>query len=102
MNKDEKSIKEIFKNLSEGKRNIIIKYPDYDKEIRAEINQVDLRNIVWKPIHVKILTKGLSKEEKELVEVSGFGFDETGTELKIVNRPYEEDWVSLEFIKGFE
>ena len=47
--------------IAEGKVNCEMEYPNFRK-VKVEIIGVDLTNIVWKPIHVRILEKGLKQE----------------------------------------
>jgi len=92
----EEKLNEILIALSEGKRIVTVKFPD-TKEFKGEVIGLDLTNINWKPIKIKVLDK-LTVTETEMVEESVFGDFEPRSTLKEVKRPYKKDWIKLEFI----
>ena len=96
----EDKLNEILAELAKGKRNIVLRLPNFDKDINCKIMEVDFRNPAWKPIKVQILDK-LTITEDEYVEEGIFGGGEGDTHgvLKKVTKPYRNDWVKLEWIK---
>ena len=89
---------EILTELSKNTRECIVDLPNFRK-VKAEIIQIDFKNIVWRPIQVHFLD-GLEREEN----VREYGHPTFGYEMEdegiIVKRkvPYTEDWVHPDWI----
>lgn len=90
-------MKKILLQVADGNNIIKLKFPSCKREIEAEILDIKLIKNWYRPIHVKILTEGITVTTKELVKAKGFMVE--GNEyLEDVSRPYLEDWVRLEDI----
>jgi hypothetical protein len=89
-------IHEILQELASGKRIVTLNFPD-TKPILAEITQVDLLAPEWKPLKVHILTPGLTITDTRWVEKEW-----VGEVMEEYQRPYKEDWVSLEYVTSID
>ena len=87
--------------IADGKVKCDMNYPNYGK-IKVEIIGVNLTNIEWKPINVRILDKGLKKEVERLEEYDGWGNDyEKPTHLVKHKESYTEDWVDVRWLSNY-
>jgi hypothetical protein len=87
--------------IADGKVKCDMDYPNYGK-IKVEIIGVNLTNIEWKPINVKVLDKGLKKEVERLEEYNGWGNDfEKPTHLVKHKESYTEDWVDVRLLSNY-
>ena len=88
--------------LADGKTKCDMDYPNFRK-IKVEIIGIDLTNIVWKPIHVIILEKGLKQEVTELEDGNGFGgYDYEPPQVLVKkNIPFMEAWVDVRWLSNY-
>ena len=88
----EYTFNQLLQEIANGKREVTIKFPGMDP-IKGIITDINLVNPDWKPFKVQIITKGLSITDTRWVEREWVG--EVKEEYQ---RPYTEDWISVEFI----
>lgn len=87
--------------VATGKVKCDMDYPNFRK-IQVEIIGIDLTNIHFRPIHVRVLEKGLKREIEELEDVPSFGYgDEPQQHLVKKNISYTEDWVSVKWLSNY-
>ena len=88
--------------IAEGKVNCEMDYPNFRK-VKVEIIGVDLTNIVWKPIHVRILEKGLKQEIETLEDGNGFGgYDYEPPQVMVKKQiPFTDAWVDVRWLSNY-
>lgn len=97
----ESKIKDCLFALSHGKRKCTMSYPNF-RDIEVEIIGVSFVNVIWKPIHVKILEKGLEKEVQEWEDYPIMGSETMGGHVVTKKVPLREEWVQVEWLKDFK
>ena len=87
--------------IAEGKVKCEMDYPNFRK-VKVEIIGVDLTNIVWKPIHVRILEKGLKQEIETFEDGVGFGYDYEPPQVLVKkNIPFTDAWVDVRWLSNY-
>ena len=88
--------------IAEGKVKCEMDYPNFRK-VKVEIIGVDLTNIVWKPIHVIILEKGLKQEIETLEDGNGFGgYDYEPPQVMVKKQiPFTDAWVDVRWLSNY-
>lgn len=89
--------------IAEGRVNCEMDYPKFRK-VKVEIIGVDLTNIVWNPIHVRILEKGLKQEIETMEDGNGFGGYDHEPPKVIVKKqiPFSDAWVNVRWLSNYE
>jgi len=90
------SFNELLSEIAKGKREIIINFPDA-KPFKGLITNVELVNTNWKPIKIKVITRGLTITDQRIIDVPILG-----EKLEDYQRPYTSDWIKVEFITNID
>ena len=98
------AMKSCLSALSNGKSNCEMDYPNFRK-IKVEIIGVDLTNISYEPIHVRILEKGL-KQETQTVEdddscFGGWDYEKPKVLVK-KQISFTDAWVDVRWLSNFK
>lgn len=83
--------------LADGKNICDMDYPNFRK-IKVKIIGISFRNINWKPINVKILEKGLTKEVDDFEPQP---FSEDGIIKVKKNISFIEEWVDVRWLSNY-
>lgn len=87
--------------LSKGKFNCDVDFPDFRK-VKCKIVGVNFTNIIWKPIEVVILEKGLQQEIETLEDVEGFGYDYEAPQVLVKKKiEFKQAFVDVRWISNY-
>lgn len=87
--------------IADGKVKCEMDYPNFRK-IKVEIIGVNLTNIAWKPIHVRILEKGLKQVVKTFEDSPNFGYDYDPPQVLVKKQiSFTDDWVDVRWLSNY-
>lgn len=96
MNKSaHKLLKELLIHVANGRTTCIMSYPNF-RDIKVKIKSINLENPVGKPIGVKILERGLKREQTYFREQPFVGEVEMTRQVN-----FTEEFAKLEWLHSF-
>jgi len=88
--------------IADDKTKCDMDYPNFRK-VKVEIIGVNLANIYWNPINVRILEKGLKKTISVLEDVDTMGYDYEPKQQMVEKQvAFIDTWVDVRWLSNYE